>query len=144
MKKLILILAMFIAVPGCALLPLAPALGPIIQGYLMWKDGEASAYYETDAQTAYNAVKRVMKEIEAPILEDEHPSGREFYIKSENIDSFKVTIEQKEGLEITRISIRINFMGDKKYVELIYKKLESQLDVIVFDPETKKFKRFKQ
>jgi hypothetical protein len=49
---------------------------------------------------------------------------------------FKIEIKKVQS-NITEVKIRVNFLGDKPYAELIYKKIDSNLDVINFDVEGK-------
>jgi len=97
--------------------------------YIAWVEGEAHAYFATDREAAYRAVKRTLHELDYPITRDEPTQGGNYYIVADSRDRFKITIKQVEPYA-TRVSIRINFMGDKPYAELIYKKLETQLDII--------------
>ena len=134
MKKLILISVLFLSVIGCTSaisLITNPIIDAGVQGYLLWKDGEATAYYATDANTAYAAVKRTLVELGYKITKDEPKSNNSYYVVAKSNDEFKVTIKQTENY-VTAVKIRIDIMGDKPYAEMIYKKLEKQLDVIDF------------
>lgn len=123
-KILTLFLALFLT--GCEALPF---LGPAFNIYIAWRDGEAHAYYATDAITAYNATKRALAELNYPITEDTKKSDDHYYIVADANDRFKINIVQIEPYT-TKISIRINIMGDKPYAELIYKKINTQLTII--------------
>lgn len=115
---------------GCERKAAIDPISPIINFYLAWKDGEAAAYYNCDEQSAYNAVKRALVDLKYNVASDEATSYGH-YIAAGNSNKFKIKITRVET-NITKISIRINFMGDKPYAELIYSKIEPQLNVIVF------------
>jgi len=124
---LILVAALFSA--GCVAIPI---FGPIVNAYVTWLEGEGHAYYATDTVTAYKAVKRILDQLDHPILTDEPDEDGYYYIVAGNNDRFKIKITQIEAY-ITKVSIRINFMGDKPYAELIYRRLQAELEVIDYE-----------
>lgn len=138
MKRLLL--ALLVAVSpvvvftGCIALPF---IGPAISAYVAWDEGEAHAYYATDSYSAYRAVKRALGDLEYNITQDDKTDYRTYYLVADSNDRFKITVTQVEPY-VTKVSIRINFMGDKPYAELIYKELEDELDII--DYTRKRFK----
>jgi hypothetical protein len=123
MKNFLLVFFLIFAI-GCEFVPF---FSPIVQGVITWIEGEAHKYYSYDSQTVYFAVKRAAKELELAIQED----GPEYVVVGEN-DRFKIKIITIEE-DITKVSIRINFMGDKPYAELFYKEIDSQLGIIEFE-----------
>lgn len=126
-KRISLIVIMLFACSiGCEVVPF---IGPAINAFVAWKDGEANAYFANDGSTAYYAMKRTLSDLEYPITTDESKGVGDYYLVADTNDRFKITIDQVEPYT-TRISIRVNFMGDKPYAELIYKKLATQLDII--------------
>ena len=60
-------------------------------------------------------------------------------IAGEN-DRFKISIKHVEP-EISLLKIRVNFMGDKPYAELFYKKVDDNLNGIEFDPQGRPTRR---
>jgi len=115
-------------------------ISPAVSLYVAWKDGLATAYYDANATTSYNAVKRSLKDLHHNISVDQKKSDKEYYIVAGDKEKFKIYITEVEG-GTTRIDIRINLMGDKPQAELVYKKITSQLNVIEFRKMSKKFKR---
>lgn len=111
-------------------------LDPISQGinlYLTWKDGEGHKYYLYDSDTVYRAVKRSCRKLGYQIERDDPPtSNRNYYFIAGGNDRFKIKVDPAEK-NISRLSIRINFWGDKQYAELIFKEVDDELSVIEFD-----------
>lgn len=133
MKKLLLILAFlgFFTVAGCG--PIDP-VGPIISGVVAWVEGEAHKYYANDSATVYRAVKRACDELNYKISKDDPPNAvGDYYLVAGNNDRFKIKIQNVEA-DIAKLSVRVNFMGDKPYAELLYKKVDEQISTIEFDP----------
>tara|TARA_Y100000034_G_scaffold133308_1_gene198424 strand:+ start:3614 stop:4030 length:417 start_codon:yes stop_codon:yes gene_type:complete len=133
MKKLlaILILPLFV---GCgAELLIGPLVSPIIQGAIMWKEGEAHKYYNLDSDSMYRAAKRTALEVGYPIERDDIPDQGNYYLIVGENDRLKISVDRVEP-NVTRVSIRVNTMGDKPYAEMFYEKLDSQVNVINFDP----------
>ena len=132
MKKTILILMLLFPIVGCtALSVFGPLVSVGVQAYVMWKDGEATAYYACDSNTAYSAVKRVLSDSHYTIERDKPDAKGSYVIIAKSHNKFKITIQKTEDY-VTAIKIRIDIMGDKPYAEMIYKKLENQLNVIDF------------
>jgi hypothetical protein len=129
MRRISLLFLLIIGIIFTAGCELAPFIGPAVNIYVAWAEGEAHAYYVTDGKTAYGAVKRALRELDYPITTDDDNGDGQYYLVADSRDRFKITVEQVEPY-VTQISIRINFMGDKPYAELIYQKLEAELDVI--------------
>ena len=111
-------------------------IGPAINFYLAWKDGEAHKHYHYDSGIVYRAAKRSMLELGIPITQDDGKNDSNYYFTAGENNRFKVTITHIET-NISRLSVRINFMGDKSYAELFYDKMDNQLSVITYDPEGK-------
>lgn len=134
MKKIILILLVLVTFSGCtaALAPILGGAGMIAEGYIIWKDGEATKYYNTDLETTYRAVKHAAVQLNLRVVTDKHdPSPNGYSLIVGEKDKFKVkVVPAKEN--ITRVSIRINFMGDKPYAELFYKTIDDNLNIIHF------------
>ena len=128
MKKFILAFACIFSVvsfTGC----LAPdVISPIVQAYVKWKEGEAFKYYNWDVRTVYNATKRALDDLGYEVTTDE-PYGEGYYIIAGNGDQFKIWIELKDN-NTCALRIRVNFMGDKPYAEMIYRNVDNQISVI--------------
>ena len=135
MKKLLLLIIFSIfsasAMTGCE--GINP-VSPIIQFYLTWKEGEAQKYYPYSSPVVYRAAKRAMIALNYSIDQDEPSSEGHFYIVAGGGDRFKVTIKHIEN-DIAKLSVRVNFMGDRPYAELLYKKVDEELDSIHFDEQ---------
>jgi hypothetical protein len=65
-------------------------------------------------------------------ITEDNPDEEDFYLSVGENDRFKVKIIKIEE-NITRVSIRVNFMGDKPYAELLYKHIDNELGIIEFD-----------
>lgn len=115
---------------------------PMIQLGVMWVNGEASKYYNTDQETIHVAVKKVLKDLEFTILE-ESDEGDYLWIKAtdgtqkvaengEMVEShFKIKIKEVRH-NITKLSIRVNTWGDRPYAELIYRHVDEEKGVKQF------------
>lgn len=139
MKKLLFLLIMFMPflMTGCAATAL---ISPIVTGFIMWKDGEAHKYYNEEASVIYRATKLSLKELEYPISKDEPNRNGGYYIVAGDKDRFKISIRQVKP-HITEVKIRVNFMGDKPYAELIYHQIDTNTNTINFDDQGKPTKR---
>lgn len=133
MKKLTIFLSfvLLLNIIGCG-----PELliGPAINFYLAWKDGEAHKHYNYDAGIVYRAAKRSMLELGIPIDQDDGKNSLNYYFTAGGNNRFKVKITHVEPT-ISKLSVRIDFMGDKSYAELFYKKVDRELSVIKYGPD---------
>ena len=130
MKKLALSSLLLIFLIGCG----GPEflIFPIINGVMYWMEGEAHKYYAHDSDVLYRAAKRACVELQHSIDADEPDETGDYYIVAGGNDRFKIKIKEVErGISV--VKIRVNFWGDKPYAELIYKKIDDQLNVIEFD-----------
>ena len=132
MKKLVLSLTFLtLFVTGCG-----PELiiGPAINFFLVWKDGEAHKCYRHNSDTVYRAAKRSLREMNIPIIEDDNNDDLDYYFIAGENNRFKISVDHIEP-QISRLSVRIDFMGDKQYAELFYKKVDEELSTIQYDPD---------
>lgn len=130
MKKwltLVLMLVVFSGVVGC---PYLAPIGPIVQLGVMWVEGEAHKYYNTDQLTIYGATKTALAELDLAITE-EYTEGDTIYVKAGDKDRFKIKIHAVRE-NTTKLSIRVDFMGDKPYAEMLYRHVDAQKDVVQF------------
>jgi hypothetical protein len=109
-------------------------IGPIISGIVMWKNGEATKYYDADSKLLYHASKRVCKELAYSIARDDEPKDGQYYFVAGENNRFKIKITEVQK-DISSVKIRVDFMGDKPYAELFFKHLDEEISVINFDPE---------
>lgn len=139
MKKLLLFASLCLPFfTGCAAAPMI--ISPIVTGVVMWKDGEARKYYNEEAHTVYRATKTSLKELDHLIINEEPYKEGGYYIVAGDSDKFKITIRQVKP-HITEVKVRINFMGDKPYAELLYSQIDSNTNTIDFDDQGKPTKR---
>ncbi len=129
MKKILAIICIF-SISGCSLGPQI-FVAPIISGIIMWQEGEAHKYYNYNTTVLYSSVKRAANKLGLEITKDEEKSPGEHYLIVGAQDKFKIKIDKKEET-ISKISIRINFMGDKDYAELFYAEIDKQIKEIEF------------
>lgn len=132
MKKLLIFLTLLIS--GCAVAPFIAS--PIVTGVVMWYEGEAHKYYNEEARTLYRATKIALKDLDYPITKDEPNKDGGYYIVAGDKDRFKIVIRQVKH-HITEVKVRINFMGDKPYAELLYRQIDLNTNSIEFDDEGK-------
>jgi hypothetical protein len=121
------IVAALLVLVGCSYM--AP-IGPIVQLGVMWIEGEAHKYYNTDRTTLHAAVKSALHELDLPIKE-ESKSNDTITIKAGDNDRFKIKVHQVRD-KTTKLSIRVNIMGDKPYAEMIYRHVDKQSNVEQF------------
>ncbi len=138
MKRLIPLFLLLTTLVGCE--SVMPIIGGAIDFYIKWKEGEAHAYFATDRETAYAAVKRAIDNLNHRVAEESRTSDNDYSIIAGNNDRFNIKVVRVEPY-ITRVSIRVNFMGDKPYAELIYKELIDELDVIEYKMMERRLKR---
>lgn len=124
-----------ILISGCAL-DLGLIVSPITTGIVYWVNGEAHKYYKNDVETIYRATHRVLASLEQKISHENRDAGKKYKIIAGNRNRFAIRID-KIDKDICRMNIRINFMGDKDFAELIYKEIDKQIDVIDFNDEGK-------
>ena len=131
MKKLLLFctLSLF-CLSGCGVGP-EIFISPIVTGVVIWIQGEAHKYYANDSDTLYRATKRSLNQLNIPIKRDDPPKDGNYYIIAGEGERFKIKIKRIHP-EITKVSVRINIMGDKPYAELLYKQIDNQVRIIVF------------
>jgi hypothetical protein len=134
MKKIILFIVLFLFLGGCG--PISPffIVSPIIQGVITWQEGEARKYYGYNSTIISRAVKRAAESMDMEITQEDPPEEGNYYFVAGNNDRFKISVQKIED-NITLLSIRVNFMGDKPYAELFYKKVDEQLGIIEFDED---------
>lgn len=130
MKKLLAILLILGFLVGCG--PIDP-ISPIVTGVVMWKEGEAHKYYPYEAGIVYRASKRALEDMEININKDEPEEGK-YYINAGKEDRLKINIADAKK-DISKLSVRINFMGDKPYAELFYQKVDEELSTVRFGPD---------
>lgn len=100
------------------------AIGPIAQLGIMWIEGEAHKYYNTPQTEMVGAVKTALKELDLKI-NNEEKKGDTVHINAGDKDRFKIKIHAVRP-KTTKLSIRVNIMGDKPYAEMIYRHVDKQ------------------
>jgi len=131
MKKLVFFLFLSYFFFGCISVP--SIINPIIPGIIMWKDNEGCKFYNEESLVMYRATKRTLQELDYKIITDKNNKDN-YYIVVENHDKIKIHINKIKS-QVTEIKIRINFMGNKKYAELIYNKIDSNINTINFNDQ---------
>lgn len=134
MKKIVLWLYfLIIFVGGCSFASFI--YGPIVTGVIMWKEGEGHKYYNEEIKNIYRATKNSLKDLNYEIISDEQTSYG-YHIVAGGGDKFKIRIREAKP-HIAEVKIRINFMGDKPYAELIYAQIDANTNTINYDDEGK-------
>jgi hypothetical protein len=131
MKKLAYILLLVTIFPfvGCEAIPF---VSPIVTGVVKWIEGEAHKYYDNETDVLYRATKRSLRELDIPITTDEPGADGYYHIVAGGEDRFNIRIRRVQK-GISEVKIRVNFMGDKPYAEMIYSRIDTSLDRIDFD-----------
>jgi hypothetical protein len=108
-------------------------IGPITSIGIMWFEGEASKYYNTDQATTLKALKQALKELELTVTE-ERVDGKttHVYVKEKGADKFHCKVIYVKP-HTTKVYIRVNVMGDKPYAELVYRHIDSQPGVKTYN-----------
>ena len=128
MKKSIYFLFLFLFLFGCQATPI---IGPLVTGVVTWVNGEAHKYYLNDIDVIYRATKHACNKLDYQISLDE-PFKNGYRLIAGNRNRFKIYIKQKEE-NISKLSVRIDFLGDKPYAELFYKEVDNYLSTIEYD-----------
>lgn len=140
MKKILISLFFLIFLQGCFLGPILPfVVSPIISGITIWNEGLARRFYNEDALTLYRATKMSLKELNYVITKEKKVNGTYYLLAGKN-DYFKIYIREVKP-HVTEVSIRVNFMGDKPYAELVYNQIDLNTYSIEFDSSGKPTKR---
>lgn len=124
---------------GCEL---APFVGPMVNIGVWWVEGEAHKYYYSDEGTVEQALRTVLTDMEFDIKKDYADKDGVRHIVADNkkdrqrgrdrrADSFKIKVEPVRH-DVTQLSIRVDFMGDKPYAELIYREIDRQTGIRCF------------
>lgn len=136
MKNIVCLLLIFVvAIFGCKTIGINQVVTGVVSGYIYWKNGEAVKYYEYNPDTVYESAQLAFQKLELPVSKKESKNGA-FSMVAGDKDRFKVSIDPVQT-NITRVTIRVNIMGDKPYVELFYKYLDDQINVIDFPDHSK-------
>jgi hypothetical protein len=129
MLKWILAAFLLVGVVGCEFI--AP-IGPIVQLGIMWVEGEAHKYYNTDQETIHQATLVALKELDLVVNKEESSNdGETIYINAGDKDRFKIKIHAVRE-KTTKLSVRVDIMGDKPYAEMLYRHVDKQKDVVQF------------
>lgn len=162
MKNLVILLlfcVLTLPIVGCvaSVIPFAgSAVSAAAFLYVTWKNGEATKYYHYNTTTVHRAVRLALNDMDIRIASDsaqttknkgrkgvfsrhrkpESSSDNGFQIMAGNSNRFKIRVEHVEK-DICRLKVRIDFWGDKPYVELLYKKVDEYLNVVTYGPDGK-------
>lgn len=146
MKKFIItiLLLLWVGFLGCSPAIFLGGIGTAVQAYVYWKEGEAHKYYKYDADIMYKATLRAIKKMDLTVTQDTVVAPKKsrkgsipgHHLIATSNDRFKVKIFSTDK-NVTEVSIRINFMGDKPYAELLYAYIDDQVNVIVFNENNK-------
>jgi hypothetical protein len=133
MKKIVcLVLFLSLFISGCGT-GIGTFVSPIVSGaaggYIYWKGGEAIKYYDYDSKIINKSACRAFKQMGLPVTKQQKKGENGFYIIAGDKDRFKVQVTPAQD-NITRVTVRVNFLGDKPYVELFYKYLDDQINVV--------------
>ena len=129
MRKLILFL-LFSTFLGCGASDII--VTPLVNGVIMWKEGEAQKYYAFPSKHVYLSMKHVLDNNNLKITQDIIEKNNTFKVSAGKENKFYIKIVPAEP-NICRVDIRVDFLGNKPYAELLYKELDSAVNTIEFD-----------
>lgn len=128
-RKFFLLLALFFAsslASGCAVAPILPFVGAAVQGYSVWKGGEATKYFAYDLDTTYKAVKQTAEDMKLEMTTPAPPE-KGYALETKGQTPMQIAVEPTEK-NVTKVAIRISMIsGDKQFVEFFYKTVEDNL-----------------
>lgn len=142
MKKTLLLLAC-LGLTGCTALSTLGLISPIVDGVVAWNEGEAHKYYEQPSDVVYRATKRVLQDLELNITHDPGSEQGKYSIKAGDpvhSERFLISIEPIRT-HISKLNIRINYLGDQALAEKFYEKVDNEINIIDFDSEGKPVRR---
>ncbi len=120
-KRLLILIALLLPLAGCG--PFNP-VDPLINIGIMWFEGEAVKYYNTDEATLERALKGALKELDLAVTKEER-KGDTFYVTAGDKARFHIKLTTVR-FTTTKLSIRVNVMGDKPYAEMVYRHVDAQ------------------
>lgn len=129
-KKLFLALAIVCAaMQGCQWFN---PIGPIIQLGILWKDGEAHKYYNTDQKTLEAATRKALADLNMTVQGQDAGEGPAISLRAGTDGrTLKIRIASVND-RVSKLSIRVNIMGDKPLAELVYRHVDQQPGVKQF------------
>jgi hypothetical protein len=121
----------FVILSGCAVvpfLPFIPVVGSVYDGYVVWKSGKATKYYAFDLDTTYQAVMRASDQLklETTLINPSTKKGYSLKVKG-NIPMDIDILPLKKNASVSTVVIKISIFGDKQFVELFYRLVDSNL-----------------
>lgn len=127
MRLKMLLLAVVLGIVGCEFNPMS-ITQTVVQGYILWKEGEAAKYYHREPEAVTKACRDAVIKL-GFVIEKDGPSplgdGHVMTVQSQN-HKFGIRIREADP-GITVCKIRVDFMGDKPYAELIFRTMDEPL-----------------
>ena len=119
-----LVVATFL-LSGCVVAPLVSFVSAAYQGYTVWKGSEATKYFTHDLEATYQAVKQSAKQmkLETSTLP---PMGEGYALETKGENPLQIYV-LPVGKNVTKVTIMISLLGDKKFTEFFYKTVEDNL-----------------
>lgn len=127
MFKFLIISCFLIVSVGCEILS---PISAIVELGIKWKEGEAQKYYATPQDQIYRSLKIVLDDLSIPIT-NESTDENVISIKAGDDDKFKINVISVRD-KVTKLTIRVNFMGDKPYAEMLFRNIDKQKGVEQF------------
>jgi hypothetical protein len=138
MKKFIILLIFLLS--GCAV---PPFVSGIVTGVITWEAGKARKFYTEDTVVMQRATFLSLKNLGYKVKKFEPRKDGAYIVvaggKTSILlreDRFAITIKKAKP-KITELSMRINYLGDQPYAELIYKEIDNNIFVINYDDSGK-------
>jgi hypothetical protein len=131
MKKFSSLFIFFIFfLSGCAAAPFI--VTPIITGIIYWKEGEARKYYSEPSSLLHRAAIYALDDLNHEIKSDVKNTDKTYEILAGDEHKFKITIKNIKP-NISEVKIRVDFLGDKPYAELLYKHIDAHTNTVEYD-----------
>lgn len=108
------------------------AIGPILSIGIMWMEGEATKYYNSDQKTMVAAMHETLRELNIPLKNESDKKNTHYINAGDKADRFSIKIYEVRK-DVTKVCIRVDTMGDKPYAELIYRHLDQKNGVRTFE-----------
>lgn len=117
---------------GCAAAPFV--ITPIVTGVIYWKEGEARKYYAEDSFVLHRAAVLALQQLDQPITSDVKNTDLSYSITGGDSHKVKISIKAVRK-HISEVRIRVNFMGDKPFAEMLYKQIDANTSTIEYDAD---------
>lgn len=112
---------------GCAtLIPIAPVVGVVYDGYTGWKEHQSIKYYAADINTIHRAVILSSKQLSLKVVRKKPPVKRGHALEVKCREPLNIEILPFER-RVTKVIIKINLLGDKQFAHFFYQRIDANV-----------------